>query len=745
MKKQCLCYRPADETTPFIENWKLFLMDRDVVDDPANPDPTIQQLIPYVTIYRNYTIERAGQPVQSLQVLSYQRGAETTEQRLTALRSVGFGGHIDSMPADLLIAHIFNEISRELTEELGFKINTRELEKSILGSIRSNNLLVVRDGEMVDRVHTALGIMIDFEKHPGNDDLVLEEGHIEDVRWVGVEEVTPDELGGYESWSKLVITGLTRMIGEYRAAKLEAKQLEEQQVERAKIAAQIGEFNKAAEAHPDGAFIIAQSPLSAHPAVVRDYESSVLKVQKNEEDGSIAVSLVDDELPEETTSVSITSGRNWAVYIFRKCLIESNEPDTGSYRLVMTGIQSGTLIEEELAAYNADDFKESYDDQQDRINELTIAALGTGGDGKYRICGEYAIVSEDAKKIINVERDESVVGGFIVSLADTEEAKLKSSATVTITGKDNQWITYRFITMPQGTDPNEDPRRLVLVGIKTGTESMEGDAPVANDESQNLAMTAAMRMQAEIDEFNRLAQASSTGAFTFDSGPIDTYPAAVVSSADSKILHIEHDKKTDVFLVTLADTKEAKEAGSAKITIGRDDVWSIYQFNIIPQMADAAYDPHRLVLVSILKGIDPMEGADVIEDGAEQSPEYMASEEKKAAIAYLNLAAQTRPDGAYDIKQPTPCNADDVSAEYDNTVLDVQHGDEPGSFLVSLADPTEVKEDQNTILTIKNGNNWTEYLFRRFLIVRSAEAAEPAEYGLMLLNMFGISPTPTAA
>jgi predicted NUDIX family phosphoesterase len=212
MNKPCLCFRPGEGRGPFVENWNFFLMDRSIVDDPAVLDPSIQQVIPYVTFYRQ--VERQtedGVKYISFELLAYSRGQESGEVRLVGNSSIGFGGHIDRLPGDNILELFHDEAKREIREELGIELNSNRLYAAIISCLRNNNLIMLNDGT-VNAVHCALSLMLDINEHQGEQALKLEEGHIEKPRWIDVEAIQGEELTYYEGWSRVVIQGLQNLI-----------------------------------------------------------------------------------------------------------------------------------------------------------------------------------------------------------------------------------------------------------------------------------------------------------------------------------------------------------------------------------------------------------------------------------------------------------------------------------------------------------------------------------------------------
>lgn len=225
---QVLCVRPA-ESGPYVEYWNTFMMPRSVVDDKDNLDPTIQQILPYVSFYRHvdHTAEDGTiLPGEGIELLSYRRGSGSGEVRLIAKRSVGFGGHIDTPPGPNIVQHLHDETAREIMEELGIKVNSFALNAAIITCIRNINFLVFNDGT-VNSVHTGLSILLRMSDHTDAATYDLEAGHIEDAKWINVEQLASEELDEYETWSTAVISGLKTRITEHRKALADQRELED--------------------------------------------------------------------------------------------------------------------------------------------------------------------------------------------------------------------------------------------------------------------------------------------------------------------------------------------------------------------------------------------------------------------------------------------------------------------------------------------------------------------------------------
>lgn len=148
-------------------------------------DESMLQLIPYI-VARD----------QSMKIFMYQRGSAGDEGRLHAKWSIGLGGHMDRAPgSEGLRMHIDYEAMREVSEEIGIGPNTMPV---------YTHLLLNRE-DSVGRVH--IGIL-GFAHLPGDlSGMKLEEGNIEDGKWVTLDELRTSELyDSLEPWSQMAVS-----------------------------------------------------------------------------------------------------------------------------------------------------------------------------------------------------------------------------------------------------------------------------------------------------------------------------------------------------------------------------------------------------------------------------------------------------------------------------------------------------------------------------------------------------------
>jgi predicted NUDIX family phosphoesterase len=151
-------------------------------------DPGFKQLIPYVIFEYNNAGGRTN-------VFQYTRGAGMGEGRLHRKRSVGIGGHISAIDAEVnMQASPYEEgMRRELAEEV--EIDTPYTSKCVG--------LINDDQTEVGRVH--LGVVHLFEVE--RPDVRPRETDILDGRFRPVEEILAD-LEGFETWSQICMRAL---------------------------------------------------------------------------------------------------------------------------------------------------------------------------------------------------------------------------------------------------------------------------------------------------------------------------------------------------------------------------------------------------------------------------------------------------------------------------------------------------------------------------------------------------------
>lgn len=153
----------------------------------AEKNPSFKQLIPYMFFcYKN----KDG----GTELFQYVRGKGAGEQRLRSKKSIGVGGHINSMDGN--DSPYFTGMRRELNEEV--VLDTPYTEQCVG--------LINDDSTEVGQVH--LGIVHRFDvaepRVKSNEPDLLESG------FVPVVEMLRD-LSGFESWSSICIEALFRM------------------------------------------------------------------------------------------------------------------------------------------------------------------------------------------------------------------------------------------------------------------------------------------------------------------------------------------------------------------------------------------------------------------------------------------------------------------------------------------------------------------------------------------------------
>ncbi|MDR0870448.1 MAG: phosphoesterase [Planctomycetaceae bacterium] len=153
----------------------------------AEKDPAFKQLIPYMLFC---WLNPAGQ----YELFQYVRGKGAGEQRLRSKKSVGVGGHINSVDGGEISVYTAGML-RELNEEVVLSTDFTEQCAGLLND----------DSTEVGQVH--LGIVHRFDvKEPNvksNEPDLIESG------FVPVDEMLKD-LTGFESWSSICINALFR-------------------------------------------------------------------------------------------------------------------------------------------------------------------------------------------------------------------------------------------------------------------------------------------------------------------------------------------------------------------------------------------------------------------------------------------------------------------------------------------------------------------------------------------------------
>jgi predicted NUDIX family phosphoesterase len=133
-------------------------------------------------------------------IFAYSRGGKSEEDRLKSKMSIGLGGHIESAPVNNiegagLIQHIKIEAARELKEEIGVELPTRE--------IRIEGLLISGVVE-VDRVHLGVycSVRLSADTQMQFEHQVIEKGQFHHY----ADLMNTEMLSRMEVWSRLVLT-----------------------------------------------------------------------------------------------------------------------------------------------------------------------------------------------------------------------------------------------------------------------------------------------------------------------------------------------------------------------------------------------------------------------------------------------------------------------------------------------------------------------------------------------------------
>ena len=151
-------------------------------------DPSFKQFIPYC-LFR--WTDASG----IVHLFEYQRGGGSGEARLRAKRSVGVGGHISSIDAEVGATHdVYREgMRRELDEEV--IIDTPYIE-TVAGLIND-------DETPVGKVHLGMVHLCDVERP----NVRPREADILEARFTPVADILT-RLGQFESWSEIAVRAL---------------------------------------------------------------------------------------------------------------------------------------------------------------------------------------------------------------------------------------------------------------------------------------------------------------------------------------------------------------------------------------------------------------------------------------------------------------------------------------------------------------------------------------------------------
>ncbi len=168
-------------------------------------DPSLLQLLPYVTLVR-------GSSVDNMEVYTYVRGKGGDESRLHNVYSLGLGGHVDTAPAEgvPLLEHLAHEAAREVNEEVGVPVTDNLIKE--LQECLENPLLIYTNRDEVSKVH--LGLWVPLHLKSIEHDTVDSQEHdtITDGGWVKLSELVDEYTAAdgydcrtFEAWSDMAI------------------------------------------------------------------------------------------------------------------------------------------------------------------------------------------------------------------------------------------------------------------------------------------------------------------------------------------------------------------------------------------------------------------------------------------------------------------------------------------------------------------------------------------------------------
>jgi predicted NUDIX family phosphoesterase len=156
----------------------------------AEKDPSYKQLIPYVIMACNG------------KVLSYVRGKRAGEKRLTGLRSIGIGGHINPIDADnnLLFAYLYENylaaVEREVAEEVSVE------------TIHADRIVALLNDESNEVGSVHLGVvhywLLDAPKVSRKEQMITQMTFMTTAELQQVRD-------SMETWSQLCLAGLDKI------------------------------------------------------------------------------------------------------------------------------------------------------------------------------------------------------------------------------------------------------------------------------------------------------------------------------------------------------------------------------------------------------------------------------------------------------------------------------------------------------------------------------------------------------
>lgn len=134
-----------------LEKWETLLADRDYCETSH----LLLQIIPYIIL----------KDVRTNTYFLYERGVGGGENRLHSKKSIGIGGHIDSLPLKCTLTELIaSEAVREIKEEVGLNVNPQQV-IDIINNKNYTDIYLPDSVNPVDWVHFGIAFIVEVDKN----------------------------------------------------------------------------------------------------------------------------------------------------------------------------------------------------------------------------------------------------------------------------------------------------------------------------------------------------------------------------------------------------------------------------------------------------------------------------------------------------------------------------------------------------------------------------------------------------